>query len=115
MENNSTSSQTKQSVKQEGNLKAALTYAVGWVTGLIFLLTEKEDKFIRFNAAQSIVLFGGITVISVVPFLGQLLGLILWPVSLVLWIVLMVKAYQDEKLELPMIAQWAKQLEAQVK
>jgi uncharacterized membrane protein len=49
-----------------------------------------------------------------VPFLGQLLGLIIWPLSLVLWIVLMLKAYKNEKFELPVISDWAKQLEPKI-
>jgi len=99
---------------KQGNVNAALTYLAGWLTGLIFLLTEKEDKFIRFHAAQSVVVFGALTVITLVPFLGQLLGLFLWPVGLILWIVLMIKAYNNEKFELPMIGDYAKKLEKQI-
>lgn len=113
MEKNQTSIQTN-SNQTENNVKAALTYLLGWLTGLIFLLTEKEDKFIRFHAAQSLVFFGLITIISIIPFLGQLLGLILWPLSLVLWIVLMFKAYKNEKFELPVVSNWAKQLEPKI-
>ncbi len=100
--------------KKEGNVTAALTYLVGWITGLIFLLTEKEDKFIRFHAAQSLILFGGLTVITFVPLIGQLLGLVLWPLSLILWIVLMVKAYNNEKFELPVVGDLAKKVEQKV-
>jgi uncharacterized membrane protein len=96
--------------KKEGNLKALLTYAAGWITGLIFLLIEKEDEFIRFNAAQSVVVFGGINLIMLIPFV-QILTIFLWPLSLILWIVLMVKAYNNERLELPVVADLAKQLE----
>ncbi len=113
MEEQKTSPQTNTN-QTEGNLKAALTYALGWITGLIFLLTEKEDKFIRFHAAQSLVLFGGLTLISFVPLLGQLLGLILWPLSLILWIVLMVKAYQNQKFELPVLSDLARQIEPKI-
>jgi uncharacterized membrane protein len=113
MEENQTSPQTNNN-QAESNVKAALTYLVGWLTGLIFLLTEKEDKFVRFHAAQSLVFFGLITLISIIPFLGQLLGLILWPLSLVLWVVLMFKAYKNEQFELPVLSDWAKQLEAKI-
>ncbi len=100
--------------KKEGNINAALTYLVGWITGLIFLLTEKEDKFIRFHAAQSLVTFGALTIITFVPLLGQLLGLILWPLSLILWIILMVKAYNNEKFKLPVIGDFAEQVESKI-
>ncbi len=97
--------------KSEGNLTAALTYLAGWITGLIFLLTEKEDKFIRFHAAQSTVVFGALTIITIIPLIGQLLGLFLWPLSLVLWIILMIKAYNNEKFELPMIGDLVEKVE----
>jgi uncharacterized membrane protein len=109
-----TPSQTPLSAKKEGNTKALLTYAVGWITGLIFLLTEKDDKFIRFNAAQSVVVFGSLTVISLIPALGQLVSIILMPLSFILWIVLMFKAYNGEKIELPIVADLAKQLESKI-
>lgn len=97
-----------------GNLNAALTYLVGWITGLIFLLTEKENNLIRFHAAQSLIVFGGLTVISFIPFLGQLVSLILIPVSFILWILLMVKAYQGEYYKLPMIGDYAEQLKDKI-
>lgn len=100
--------------KREGNVNAALTYLVGWITGLVFLFTEKEDKFIRFHAAQSLVTFGALTIISFVPVIGQLLGLILWPLGLILWIVLMVKAYNNERFKLPVIGDFAEQVEQKV-
>jgi uncharacterized membrane protein len=103
------------STKSEGNSKALLAYVFGWITGLIFLLIEKEDQFVRFHAAQSLIIFGGITVITFIPLLGQLLGLILWPLSLILWIVLMVKAYQGEKFMLPVVGEWAEQLKDKIK
>jgi uncharacterized membrane protein len=99
---------------KKGNVNAALTYLAGWITGLIFLLTEKEDEFIRFHAAQSLVVFGALTIITFVPVIGQLLGLFLWPLGLILWIILMVKAYNNEKFELPVVGEYAKKLEKQV-
>jgi uncharacterized membrane protein len=112
-ENNSSPQPT--STNKDGNVNALLTYVAGWVTGLVFLLIEKDDQFIRFHAAQSFVLFGALTVITFVPFLGQLLGVILWPLSMVLWIVLMVKAYKGEKFELPVIGNVVRQVMAKIK
>ncbi len=105
----------EQNPQNKGNTNAALTYLVGWLSGLFFLLTEKEDDFIRFNAAQSVAVFGSLTIISFIPLLGQILGIILWPLSLILWVVLMVKAYKNEKLELPVAANLAKKLEKSIK
>lgn len=110
-----TPTQETSSAQKEGNTKALLTYVAGWITGLVFLLTEKEDKFVRFHAAQSMVVFGGLMIISFIPILGQLLAIILFPLTLILWIVLMVKAYQNEKFVLPVVGEWAEQLEKKIK
>jgi len=100
----------KTSTGMQANIEGLLCYAVGWVTGLIFFLIEKENKFVRFHALQSMIVFGALFVlqIAVGMFMGAFLGVLI-PffngfvalVSLVLWIVLMVKAYQGEKFKLP--------------
>jgi uncharacterized membrane protein len=91
----------------EPNVAGLLCYLFGWVSGLIFFLIEKDD-FVRFHAMQSIIVFGAITVLSIifgilfmVPFVGAILGAILWIGTLILWILLMVKAYQGERFKLP--------------
>ena len=103
------------------NVAGLLCYLLGWVTGLIFFLIDKRP-FVRFHAAQSIVVFGGLTVIRIVLSMlfisGGLAGFsagvgILWLVSLVglvLWILLMVKAYQGEKYRVPLAADLADQI-----
>jgi uncharacterized membrane protein len=100
------------------NVAGLLCYLLGWITGLIFFLIDKRP-FVRFHAAQSIVVFGGLTVIRIVLSMlfisGGLAGFaagagILWLVSiigLVLWILLMVKAYQGEKYRIPLAADLA--------
>ena len=106
------------------NVAGLLCYLFGWVTGLIFFLIDKRP-FVRFHAAQSMVVFGGLHIISIVLgiFFGAgmmfrggfgafgmgaaLYGLINL-VALILWILLMVKAYQHEKFEVPIAAGIAK-------
>ncbi len=39
------------------NVAGLLCYVLGWITGLIFFLKDKRP-FVRFHAAQSIVVFG---------------------------------------------------------
>ncbi len=94
------------------NIAAAGTYLLGWITGLIFFLVEKNDKDIRFHAMQSIIFFGGLTILTFVPLIGWLLSPFLGIIGLVGWIVLLVKAYQGGKLKLPVIGdlaeKWAK-------
>jgi uncharacterized membrane protein len=96
------------------NLAAALTYALGWVTGIAFLLVEKESPFVRFHAMQSTITFGLITmayvVLNVIPILGFLVAFfILMPLSVVLWLLLILKAFQGEKFKLPMVGDLAEQ------
>jgi len=101
----------KTSTGLAANVAGLLCYVLGWVTGLIFFLIEKENKLVRFHAMQSIVTFGAITVISIVfsilaiiPYIGTIFAILNWIIGLlafVLWIVLMIKAYQGTKYKLP--------------
>jgi uncharacterized membrane protein len=104
------------------NVAGALCYALGWLTGIIFLLIDKRP-FVRFHAAQSIVVFGSLHIISIV--LGVFLGVSLFSgglhlfgpgflllhlvnlVAFVLWILLMIKAYQGERFKLPVASDLA--------
>jgi uncharacterized membrane protein len=116
------SGQAAQSGMSE-NVAGLLCYVLGWVTGLIFFLIDKRP-FVRFHAAQSIVVFGGLHILQIA--LGMLgagmffmhgfglfgmgwaLSGLLGLVGLILWILLMVKAYQHEKFEVPIAAGIAK-------
>ncbi len=104
-------SEKKSSTGLEPNIAGLLSYLVGWITGLIFFLIEEKDEFVRFHAMQSIIVFGAITVVQfllwilgLIPFIGILfwvLGWIVWLLAVVLWIVLMVRAYQGVRFKLP--------------
>ena len=99
------------------NIAGLLCYVLGWVSGLVFILIEKENKFVRFHAMQSIAAFGAITVVLIVlsilaliPYIGIVFVIINWIVGLlafVLWIVLMIKAYQGAKYKLPWAGNFA--------
>jgi uncharacterized membrane protein len=103
------------------NVAGLLCYVLGWVTGLIFYFIDKRP-FVRFHAAQSIVVFGGLMVIRIVLSMlfvaggaaGLSLGFgLLTLVSIlgvVLWILLMIKAYQGEKFRIPLAADLADQI-----
>ena len=102
----------KTSTGLDANLAAALTYLVGFVTGVIFLLVEKENRFVRFHALQSTLLFAGIValdiLLQIVPILGALVVVFLViPASAVLWLLMMFKAYQGEEYKLPIVGQIA--------
>ena len=97
----------------EQNLAGMLSYLVGFVTGIIFLLIEKENKFVRYHAIQSIGLSVALiliyTVLSFIPFIGWLIGLLLSPATMVLAIYVMWQAYQNKYVKLPIISQIAEE------
>jgi uncharacterized membrane protein len=96
---------TKTSMGLDENVAGLLCYIFGWVTGLIFFILEKDNQFVRFHAMQSIVTFGvitGVTIIfSFIPVINVIFNSIIGLLAFVLWIILMVKAYQGEKFKLP--------------
>lgn len=102
----------KTSTGFDANVAAALSYLVGFVTGIIFLLAEKENRFVRFHALQSTLLFAGIVAIDIllqlVPLIGALIVIfVVIPLSAILWLLLMFKAYQGEEFKLPLVGQIA--------
>ncbi|MDQ2904972.1 MAG: hypothetical protein ABI456_11845 [Ktedonobacteraceae bacterium] len=56
-----------------GALAAALSYAGGWLTGLLFLLFGGQNRFVRFHALQSVLFFGAINVFDFgfISFIGR--------------------------------------------
>jgi uncharacterized membrane protein len=68
----------KSSTGLDENIAALLSYIVGWISGLVFFLIEKDSRLVRFHAMQSILL----NVVAVV------LGIALWFLSLVSWLIL---------------------------
>src|SRR5450756_17368 len=43
-----------------------LAYLLGWITGLIFLFVGKDDPDVKWNAANSIIIFGGLFVVNLI-------------------------------------------------
>jgi len=106
----------KTSSGMDENVAGLLCYLVGFITGIIFLLLEKENRFVRYHALQSIFTFGALLVLNfvlgMIPILGWLLAILLAPVTFVLWIILMIKAYNGKWFKLPIAGNMAeKQLD----
>ena len=111
------------SMGMQANVAAGLSYVLGWITGLIFFFGEKQNRFVRFNAMQSILLYVALTVIYIIlyvlaaalafsylGFLIILVGLLIWLVglgALILWILLMINAFQGKYFKLPIIGDYA--------
>jgi uncharacterized membrane protein len=96
----------KTAIGLDENLTGALAYALGWITGLALLLTERENRFVRFHAMQSVIVFGGLCVLWFVllslPIVGWIISfVVIPPLSAVLWVLLIVKAYLGERFKLP--------------
>lgn len=104
-------------------LMAALAY-VTFIPAIVFLLMEpyNKNRYIRFHSLQCLFLCGAlvvvalalvlvIAVLSLIPFVGHLLTLLVWPVfsiaCFLLWLVLLVKAYLGALFKLPVIGNWA--------
>lgn len=107
------------------NVAGALSYLLGALTGVVFLVLDVERAYVRFHAAQSIVfsvawvgawlvmlVLGA--VLSVIPFVGALAGALLSFALTVtgfgLWVVLMIRAYRGEEWEVPWIGPYARRL-----
>jgi len=118
MDNNTPSAGNEtSSTGLEPNIAGALTYLLGFITGILFLVVEKQSRFVRFHAMQSLITFGGLFVVQQVlvwgvPILGALVSLLLVPLSILVWVFLMYKAFSGEKFKLPFIGDMAeKQIE----
>jgi len=107
------SSQEASSTGLDPNLAGLLCYLLGLITGIVFLIIEKENRFVRFHAYQSLAVFGALFVLSLIarfiPVVGTLISILLAPVGLILWILLMVKAYQGERYKIPLAGDWAEE------
>ena len=122
----------------EPNLAAALSYI--WIVGLIFFIIEKENRFIRFHALQSII-YGVLWIVIVIVLVviniivavlagvasgaagdaGAVVGLLVSLIAMLIWLVLplaylgtlilaAVKAYQGKTFKLPIIGNMAENI-----
>jgi uncharacterized membrane protein len=89
------------------NLAGALAYSLGWITGLVLLLVERENTFVRFHALQSCIVFGVLCAVWFVglsiPFFGWILSfIVIPPVSASVWLLMLFKSYRGERYKLPL-------------
>lgn len=102
---------TKTSMGLDENIEGLLCYVLGFITGIVFLVLEKENKFVRFHAMQSLTTFLALFVISVVigwiPFIGVIISPLIGILGLILWLLLMYKAFKGERFKLPVVGDFA--------
>lgn len=100
------------------NLVAALSYLLGFITGIVILLVEKDDKFIRFHAMQSTAVFGALFIINIIiglifssiaiiGILATLVNTLISIAAIVIWIVSMIKAFQGQMFKWPIAGDFA--------
>ena len=109
----------QQSTGLDKKTSAILSYAFGWVSGVVFLFLGKHDPDVKFHAAQSTVFFGAITVLNVaLSIVGSLLGAIgivlslvdlaLCLLALAVWVMAMVQAGKTggARADLPLVGKF---------
>ncbi len=108
-------------------LERVLAYALGWVSGLLLFLFEK-NRDVRWHALQSMMVFGTLTILMVVVNmlrwmlssiwflniitnfgLGLLSNVLFW-VTILLWVWLMVMAWFKRDYRLPFISDWIRRI-----
>jgi uncharacterized membrane protein len=96
-----------------------LCYLFGWVGGLVFFLLERENRFVRFHAIQSILFFGSMSILgwvcSYFPYVLFGIGGVVGLISFIGWIVLMVAAHRGRYYRLPLFGYYAEKLMNQLK
>src|SRR5258705_5588176 len=130
MENPPPGQTSKSSTGLDENIAALLSYVLGWIGGLVFFLIEKNSRFVRFHAMQSLLLSGGLFIVMmilwfvmvilglVVSYVSGLLGTLVYLVWLLITLVLficgliglemcLIKAYHKELLKIPVIRYYA--------
>lgn len=119
----------KSALGLDGNITALIGYPIG-IVALILIFIEKDNKFVRFHALQSVLWSVAITIaIIAVVIIGMILGFVVSMISSTLggivWIILMlvylglflallggllygaIKAYGGEMTKLPVVGNMA--------
>jgi len=87
----------------EENVAGFLCYLLWFVTGIVFLVVERESRFVKFHAKQSTITFLVLFVILLLIGWIPVIGAMVWILSLVLWLLLMIKALQGKRYSLPIV------------
>lgn len=106
-------------------IASVLCYLAWWVSGIVFLVIEQRNQVVRFHAAQSIVVFGGLSVailLTAIASFGMLfispaafqavytLSLLLSLAAVALWLFIMLKVLNGESWRVPFAADLADRL-----
>ncbi len=96
------------------NVAALLCYVAGWISGIVFLVLEQKNRFVRFHALQSIIVFGTLTlagsILGNIPEAGPFFSWSITALGFALWLLLMIKANAGEVFKLPWAGDLAEKL-----
>ena len=92
-----------------------LAYLFGWISGLVLLFIERDSAEVRRHAAQSVVIFGALTLLILalptVPLLGPLVAGLLRPVSVLLWLGLLAMILLGRPIEIAALSPFVQRME----
>lgn len=109
----------------EARLASVLCYAGWWLTGLVFLFAERQHRGVRFHAAQSVVVFGALSVVMLTMGGASALALLvpgrafqtlqgldnlIWLGAVVLWVILLVRTWRGDTWRVPLAASLAQRI-----
>jgi uncharacterized membrane protein len=98
------------------NVAGFLCYLFGFITGIVFLVVERQSSFVKFHAMQSTITFLSLFIISMIIGWIPIIGLLVYPIwilSLILWLILMIKALRGERYLLPIVGKMAEEKSGQ--
>jgi uncharacterized membrane protein len=105
------------SMKLAPNIAAALSYAGWWITGLIFLIGERHNRFVHFHALQSVFVFLILSLVwsvlkvlfslPIIGALGYFFGPIIGFLTFLIWASLIILALLGKKVKIPVIGEYA--------
>ena len=108
-------------------LSALLCYTAWWLSGLIFLIIEQQNRAVRFHAAQSLVLFGGLSVVIALLSVfsvgmlvvsssafqaARIVVYLVWMAAVAIWLVLMYRTFKGETWRVPFAGDLAAKIAA---
>ncbi len=99
----------KSSTGLDDNVAGFLCYLLGFLTGIVFLVVEKKSSFVKFHAKQSTITFLILFVVSLILGWIPIIGFLVLILSLILWLLLMVKALRGERYRLPIVGSMAEE------
>ncbi|MPZ18347.1 MAG: hypothetical protein GEV06_10610 [Luteitalea sp.] len=106
-------------------LAAVLAYSAWWITGLVLLVLERDNRYVRFHALQALVGLGGLALLTVVLAAVSLLMLTVSYtamracvyvaqavaiLSILVWLVCIYKASRGYWWKLPLVGTWVERV-----